>query len=449
MSETSLAVQTSTTATGGYTEAFLDRIFPPPRTFGIRLWNGTTLPSPNDPPFTLVLTSPGSLRRMFRMPVELSMGEAYLRGDFEIEGDLSSAFELVPAARAAIRSPTDAVALALGWMRLPTGHPEPEGRLSTHAPARLRGKRGSRHRDRVAIQYHYDVGNDFYQLFLDRRMLYSCAYFPTGAEDLDTAQEAKLEHICRKLRLKRGERLLDIGCGWGGMLIYAARKYGVTGMGVTLSAAQLELARARVREAGLEGKIVLEQRDYRDLAGEPFDKIVSIGMFEHVGRIGLPDYFAQAYGLLRPGGLFLNHGIADRPKNAPTGVAGWTARHLDSLLVGNYTFRTRYIFPDGELVPVSEANLEAERAGFEVRDVENLREHYALTIRHWLRRLRERREEAIRIGGVGMYRLWELYLAGCIEHFDKAKISINQSLLARPGEGKVGLPWSRAELYRS
>lgn len=444
MIRTSEDVAASPSTAGSHTEEFLDLVFPPPRHFAVRLWNGTLLPAVENPTFTLVLHSPGSLRRMFRAPIELSLGESYLRGDFDVEGELAGAFDLVPAAREAVCSPARAAELLRRWLQLPRGAKDAPAR-EVFNPAQLKGRRGSRHRDRLAIQYHYDVGNEFYRLFLDRRMVYSCAYFPTGTEDLDAAQEAKLEHICRKLRLQEGDRLLDIGCGWGGMLIYAAQRYGVSGHGVTLSAAQLELARARVREAGLEGRIVLELRDYRDLGGERYDRIVSIGMFEHVGRIGLPEYFAQVHSLLKPGGLFLNHGIADRPKRHP----GPLARRLDNLLVGNFTFRTRYIFPDGELVPVSEANLEAEKAGFEVRDVENLREHYALTIRHWLQRLRANREEAIRAGGEGMFRLWELYLAGCIHHFDVGKISVNQSLLARMDEGRVELPWSRADLYRS
>jgi cyclopropane-fatty-acyl-phospholipid synthase len=449
MNERSLAVPAAAAPAATRTASFLERVFPSPRSFGIRLWNEEVLPASGPGRFTLVLTSPGSLRRMFAPPVELSMGEAYLRGDFVIEGDLSAAFDLVPAARAALRSPREVAALALDWLRLPASDPAEAAWTAMHDPARLRGRRGSRDRDRSAIQYHYDVGNDFYRLFLDRRMVYSCAYFPTGTEELDAAQEAKLELICRKLRLREGERLLDIGCGWGGMLMHAAQRHGVEGLGVTLSRAQLELGRERIRQAGLEGRVRLELCDYRDLGGRPFDKIVSVGMFEHVGRIGLPEYFAKAYGLLAPGGLFLNHGISDRPRGAPDGVSARARRAVDSLLVGNFQFRTRYIFPDGELVPVSEANLEAERAGFEIRDVENLREHYALTVRHWLRRLRSRRDEATGIAGEPIYRLWELYLAGCIHHFDAAKISINQSLLARPREGQAGVPWSRADLYRS
>src|SRR5690606_20543589 len=205
--------------------AFLDRVFPSPRSFDIRLWDGTSLAGTGERDFTLVVRSPGSLRRMFSPPVELSLGEAYLRGDFDVEGNLSEAFEIAPAAVAAVSSPAAVAALARLWLRLPGADHDAE--YGVHRPAQLKGRLGSRQRDRAAIQYHYDVGNDFYQLFLDRRMVYSCAYFPTGSEGLDEAQEAKLDLICRKLRLGGGERLLDIGCGWGGMLIYAAQRYGI------------------------------------------------------------------------------------------------------------------------------------------------------------------------------------------------------------------------------
>ncbi|HET7321273.1 MAG TPA: cyclopropane-fatty-acyl-phospholipid synthase family protein [Longimicrobiaceae bacterium] len=423
---------------------FLDVVFPPPRSFAIRLWTGETLPSAGPPSFTLVLRNPGSLRRMFKVPVELSMGEAYLHGDFEVEGDMIAAFGLPHTARALAQSPSGAAALTRGWLRLPRGEPGEE--LQTRGPAHLHGHEHSRERDRAAIQYHYDVGNDFYQLFLDGRMIYSCAYFPTGEEDIDAAQEAKLEHICRKLRLKEGERLLDVGCGWGGLLIYAAQRHGIEGVGVTLSDEQHRLANERIAEAGLEGRLRVEKRDYRDL-DEHFDKIVSVGMFEHVGRDHFPEYFTHVFRLLKPGGLFLNHAIAARAKPERSGAGGLVARTLDHLLVGNETFRKRYIFPDGELAPVSVANIQGELAGFEVRDVENLREHYARTLRHWLTRLRQRRDDAMRIAGTHMFRLWEMYLAGSIWHFETARININQTLFAKPDGGDARVPGTRADLY--
>ncbi|MBI3362267.1 MAG: class I SAM-dependent methyltransferase, partial [Chloroflexi bacterium] len=213
------------------TLALLDRLFPPPRAFGVRLWDGTEVGATTAPPFTLVLKHPGALRRMFTPPVELSLGEAFIYGDFDIEGDIFSAFSLIDDLTARSFSPGDIAALLGAMIAVPSAGPlRPQGR----GPARLRGARHSRERDRSAIQYHYDVGNDFYALWLDRRMQYSCAYFPSSAEDLDSAQERKLDHICRKLRLRPGERLLDIGCGWGGLAIHAAEKYGVCAIGVTL-----------------------------------------------------------------------------------------------------------------------------------------------------------------------------------------------------------------------
>jgi cyclopropane-fatty-acyl-phospholipid synthase len=427
--------------------AFLDRIFPAPRDFSIRLWEGTVLPAGGSAAFTLVVHDRGALRRMFQTPVELSLGEAYLRREFDVEGDLPDAFEIMHSAREVLSSPKEVLGVIGAYRSLPRSEGA-TGQVPLHPPARLSGDVRSQERDQAAIQYHYDVGNDFYQLFLDERMVYSCAYFPTGGEDLDAAQEAKLDLICRKLRLQQGERLLDIGCGWGGLLIFAAQRYGVTGMGVTLSAAQHELARTRVAEAGLEDRIRIELRDYRSLQAESFDKIVSVGMFEHVGRSGMAEYFRKVFEILKAGGLFLNHSIASRPGTYRGATARALSKLLDQYLVGNLAFRTRYVFPDGELLPVSEANLEAETAGFEVRDVENLREHYALTLRHWLGRLRDNRDRAVELSGEPMYRLWEMYLAGSAYHFESARININQTLFAKaPVGSRVPLPTTRVDLY--
>ena len=427
---------------------FLDRVFPPPRRFAIRLWNGALMRAEGAPEFTLVIRDAGSLRRMFQPPVELSLGEAYLRREFDIEGDLPNAFQLMHSAREVLSSPGAIAGVASAYRALPRTEGA-TGLVPLHPPARLSGEIHSQARDQAAIQYHYDVGNDFYRLFLDERMVYSCAYFPTGAEDLESAQEAKLDLICRKLRLQPGERLLDIGCGWGGLLIYAAEHYGVTGRGVTLSEAQFRLARERIEEAGIEDRVTIELRDYRSLEPQSFDKVVSVGMFEHVGRAHMAEYFGKAFELLEPGGLFLNHSIASRPGTYKGATARALTKALDHFLVGNLAFRTRYIFPDGELIPVSEANLTAESAGFEVRDVENLREHYALTLRHWLDRLRESRDRAVATAGEPMFRLWEMYLAGSVYHFETARININQTLFAKaPVGSRAELPTTREELYR-
>ena len=264
-------------------------------------------------------------------------------------------------------------------------------------------------------------------------MVYSCAYFATPDDDLDTAQERKLEYICRKLRLRPGERLLDIGCGWGGLVIYAAQRYEVEAYGITLSQPQAELAQQRIQEAGLTEHCRVEVRDYRDInEANSFDKIVSVGMFEHVGEKLLPTYFRQAWHLLRPGGVFLNHGIAsDTTLQAQQGTS----------------FVSTYVFPDGELVPVSSTLRAAEVSGFEVRDVESLREHYTLTLRHWLRRLESNADEARRLTSDITYRIWRLYIAGSAYSFQIGRNNIYQALLTKPDEGESCLPLTRGDWY--
>lgn len=431
----------------GRTASLIERLFPPPRNFDVRLPDGATLAGATAPVFTLLLNHPGALRRMLAPPIELSMGEAYIHGDFDIEGDMFSAFSLIDASLTRKFSLGDIIALVRDVLTLPGSE---NSRSGGRGRARLRGALHSRERDRAAVQYHYDVGDDFYGLWLDRRMQYSCAYFPTGAEDLDTAQERKLDHICRKLRLQAGERLLDIGCGWGGLATYAAEKHGTRVLGVTLSANQVNYASSRPANG-----VSVELLDYRDLADESFDKIVSVGMFEHVGRSQLATYFRHAYRLLKPGGLFLNHGISSRPlvpkqsaapRARPAKPSVWE-RIVKERIVGDDSFVQKYIFPDGQLVPVSEANLAAETAGFEVRDVENLREHYALTLRQWFNRLESNREEALRLTDEVTYRTWRLYLASAAYAFEAARISVNQTLLAKPVGGKSNVPLTRANLY--
>ena len=413
------------------------------RDFAVRLWNGQVWsPAPElAPRFTIVLRHPGALRRMFLPPTELNLGEAFVRGDFDVEGDLVACTGLADAVQAVFTSPTR-------WL--------PLGRLLTSLPdlrleaqpwrgaAQLRGAEHSPGRDQQAVVYHYDLPGEFYALFLDQRMQYSCGYFPTGEETLDAAQEAKLDHICRKLRLQPGERLLDIGCGWGGLVGFAAERYGVEALGITLSPSQLGWARQRLAAAGLAGRCRIELQDYRALGRQQFDKIVSVGMFEHVGRRNLPEYFRQAYKLLKPGGLFLNHGIAGMylPPAGLLGSLGHRVFERGRGFIGNY------VFPDGELEPVSEVNLVAERAGFEVRDVESLREHYAQTLRHWHRALGEKREAALQLVDEPTYRVWRLYTAGCAHAFDVARLNVYQSLLLKPGaQGRSGLPWSRKYMY--
>jgi len=403
-----------------------------PRDFGVRLWDGSVWEPERGQPerFTLALLHPGALRQMFLRPSELALAEAYVYGDYEIEGSLEAALRLAdhllieqpPSARARARS-------ARRLLQLPANGRVPSG---TRAVS-LTGERHSLDRDRQAVSYHYDRSNEFFEIFLDRELVYSCAYFTSEDEDLETAQRRKLDYLCRKLRLRPGERLLDIGCGWGGLIRHAVRNYGVEAVGITLSARQAELASERIALAGLSDRCRVELRDYREL-GEPgsFDKLVSVGMFEHVAEDVLPAYFAQAWRLLRPGGVFLNHGIS-RPVGQPP-------RRGPSFL-------QKYVFPDGELVPVGAAALMGEDAGFEVRDVESLRDHYVLTLRHWLRRLEAGREAAVRAADETSYRVWRLYMSGSVHGFRTGRVNVHQTLFVKPDGGRSGLPLTRADWY--
>lgn len=373
-------------------------------------------------PVRVVIAGPDALARLLWPPSPDALGEAYLRGDIEIEGDIWAA---VDAGRSfdLRRLGADLPRLARLVLRLRRGA-APAPRL--RRIARLTGRRHSRARDLAAVRFHYDVGNEFYALWLDRRLVYSCAYFETPATSLDDAQEAKLDLVCRKLRLGPGLRLLDIGCGWGSLVLHAAERYGVEATGITLSAAQAEWATAEIERRGLEGRALVAIRDYRDLAGfEPFDAVASIGMFEHVGRDQLPGYFRAALGALRPGGLFLNHGIA----TSATG-GGLRPRWLR---FGDGGFVGRYVFPDGELVTVEDAIGFARRAGFELLDVQSLRPHYALTLRSWVERLEASASRARALAGEEVYRTWRIYMAAARRGFEDGSLDVAQLLLARPG----------------
>lgn len=413
---------------------FLDEIVKPVnvQTVGVRLWDGTLWPDPTPRSAMLVLRHPGSLRSMFHTGTELALAEAYLYDDFDIEGDIIAVFDLAEGLSDTVKGWGSKINAARWLIRLPRNDKET---VHTRGPAKLNGKVHSIDRDRKAVTYHYDVSNDFYRLFLDKRMVYSCAYFKNPDLSLEDAQTAKLEHICRKLRLKPGQRLLDVGCGWGGLVIYAAEHYGVDALGITLSQPQADLASQRIKEAGLGARCRVEVRDYRELeAPAPFDALVSVGMFEHVGAELLPVYFKKAYSLLRPGGVFLNHGIARRITDPPA---------------DRNSFSNNYVFPDGELEPISETLHAAEMEKFEVRDVESLREHYALTLRHWVSRLEARYEEALQAVDEVTYRVWRLYMAGSSHGFRTGRLNVYQSLLVRPAEdGASGLPMTRADLYR-
>jgi cyclopropane-fatty-acyl-phospholipid synthase len=398
--------------------------------FQVRLWDGSTWGLDTQPRFTLVLKNPGALHTMCLSPNELTLGEAYIHDEFDIEGDIEAAFDLADYLLGQERSPGESLSIAEWLQKLPAkGRPRTGPRH-----ARLRGSVHSPDRDRRAVRYHYDLPAEFYALWLDRRMVYSCAYFATPSEDLDTAQQRKLDFICRKLRLRRGDRLLDIGCGWGGLVMHAAAHYGVQAVGITLSVPQAELARQRLRESKLNDQCRVEVADYRDIDhSQQYDKIVSVGMFEHVGEALLPEYFHRAWGLLRPGGVFLNHGIAQSATFRRRGPS----------------FMDHYVFPDCELVPISVSLRAAELSGFEVRDVESLREHYALTLQHWLRRLEAHAEQARHITDDATYRTWRLYMAGAAHGFRSGRLNVYQTLLAKPLHGESGLPLTREDWYRT
>lgn len=402
----------------------------PAQDLAVRAWDGSMWSMSPRPRFTLLLTHPASVRRMFSPPKMLTLCEAYLYGDLDVEGDIERFWALMEYlfVRGLPRRRMERKRIQQELQAIP----EQALHYDRQVP-RMSGEFASIDRTRQAISSHYDVSNDFYKLWLDPRMVYSCAYFTRPDQDIAQAQEQKLDYICRKLRLRSGDRLLDIGCGWGGLIRYAAEHYGVEATGITISQAQAELARERIRQAGLSSRCRVELCDYRELKGIAlFDKMVSVGMFEHVSEPMLETYFQQAWRLLRPGGVFLNHAIS---------------LHLGPVMPVGTPFVYLYIFPDSQLQAVSSSLRLAETTGFEVRDVECLREHYELTTRAWLRRLEARADEARRITSELTYRVYRLYLAMSAYAFHLGQPSIHQSLLSKPDQGASGLPLTRADWY--
>ncbi len=380
-------------------------------------WDGSAL-GPEDGPGSVSVRSPRALRHILWVPGEIGLARAFVTGELEFRGDLVGVFRALRtgAPREQVRIPVVRVLRAarrVGALGLPLARPEEE--------ASPRGLRHSRRRDAQVIQHHYDISNGFYEVVLGPSMTYSCARYTAESASLETAQQAKHDLVCRKLGLDQtpGMRLLDVGCGWGSMALHAARTYGARVLGVTLSNVQAEWARRRVGEAGLDGQVEIRIQDYRDLAGEQFDAISSIGMFEHVGRSKMATYFESIHRILAPSGRFLNHAISS----------------VGGSRLGTRSFIGRYVFPDGELVDVGDVVLAMERAGFEVRDVESLREHYAKTLHAWVRNLQASWDQAVALVGVRRARVWLLYMAASADGFIDGRISIHQVLGVNPGKG--------------
>lgn len=393
---------------------------------GLRFWDGSVLPGSSSA--AIAVRDPSALVHLLRAPGQLGLARAWVGGWLDVDGDLEEVLRARGAFAGVRLSAADRVRLAwaaarVAGVRLLRPVPVPA------AEARVQGAKRSRRRDRTAVQHHYDVSNRFYRLVLGPTMVYSCAYFATPEDTLEAAQERKLDLICRKLRLAEGERFLDIGCGWGSLVIHAAANYGVSAVGVTLSQPQAELARARAAEAGVADRVEIRVQDYRDVADGPYDRIASVGMYEHVGRAQLGRYVGAVARLLRPGGLFLNHGITRLAPHPPE----------------TDPFIARYVFPDGELHPVTDVMAEMQSAGLEVRDVESLRDHYPLTLRRWAANLAQHREAAIAEAGPERERVWRLYMLGSALGFEDGEISVHQVLAARAG-APSRLPLTRAEL---
>jgi cyclopropane-fatty-acyl-phospholipid synthase len=384
----------------------------PARPFEVTFWDGTTVPATNGTATTFHVRSPVALAHVLRAPGQLGLGRAYVSGALEVD-DLEAALRVVdtyeapPLDRRAQLRLALAAARACGPMRPP---PVPDAEL------RPRGRRHSIDRDRRSVRHHYDLSNDFFALFLDRSMTYSCAFFSRDGSSLEAAQTAKLGLTASKLALEAGQRVLDVGCGWGSFAIHAAREYGVSVTGITLSEPQARLARERVAEAGLSDKIEIRVMDYRELAGEPFDAIASIGMVEHVGASRIDEYARTLARLLRPGGRLLNHGIARLRLGEPE--AG--------------PFSERYVFPDAAPLHLSRIQLALERAGLETDHVEGFRSDYAETLRHWARRLDEHRDQAERLVGPERLRVWRLYLRAARNGFETGFTSVFQVRCTKP-----------------
>jgi cyclopropane-fatty-acyl-phospholipid synthase len=389
------------------------------------LYDGSRL-GPEGAPATIVVKSPDALRRIVTAPGELGFGRAYVAGDIELQGDIYDALELrshLPNIKISPRQWVSALRL-VGVNGIRPIAPPPE-------EARLRGRRHTKERDAAAVAHHYDVSNEFYRMVLGPSMTYSCAVWHDDTKSLEDAQADKYELICRKLDLQPGMRLLDIGCGWGGMLLHAAQHHGVRAVGVTLSKRQADLAAKRVVDAGLADRVEARYQDYRDIDDGPYDAISSIGMFEHVGLSQLAVYFERCFELLPPGGRLLNHAIS-----RPAGPRG-------SKPASRFTRRSfidKYVFPDGELLEVGSVVTALQQEGFEARHMESIREHYALTLRRWVANLEENWDACVAEAGAPRARIWRLYMAASAVNFEDNNNQVHQVLAVKPDGDRSGMP---------
>jgi cyclopropane-fatty-acyl-phospholipid synthase len=379
----------------------------PERPFSVEFWDGTRLAATNGGGPTFFVRSPKAAAHALRAPGQLGLGRAYVSGALEVD-DIDAVIELLDSWQPPPLEGGDKARLLLAAVRA-AGLSRPPRRPA--AELRPSGRRHSKERDAEAVRHHYDVSNEFFSLFLDDSTTYSCAVWREGAETLEEAQEAKLEMVCRKLALKEGDRVLDVGCGWGSFPLWAATRHGASVVGITLSPPQAERARQRAEAAGVADRVEIRVMDYRDLTGERFDAISSIGMVEHVGEVRIDEYARSLAGLLEPGGRLLNHGIA-------------RLRHTDPEAG---PFSERYVFPDAEPLHLSRVLLALERAGFVTRHVEEFGADYAETLRHWARRLDENLDEAVRLAGPERVRVWRLYLRMARRGFETGFLSIYQA----------------------
>ncbi|MER6122720.1 cyclopropane-fatty-acyl-phospholipid synthase family protein [Streptomyces sp. NPDC001795] len=413
-------------------KSLIEQLLGVPLPVGIRAWDGSEAGPPEAP--ALVVHNRRALRRLLWKPGELGLARAWVAGDLDIDGDLYTALDLMAGliwergddARTlaqAIRDP-EVRAAVRGLVRMAGPYPPPAPPREEVRARHLHTRRS----DKRAISHHYDVGNDFYELVLGPSMVYSCAYWDSPDGTLEDAQREKLELVCRKLGLTPGQRLLDVGCGWGSMAVHAAREHGVSVVGITLSQEQAAYARKRVADEGLADRVEIRVQDYRDVADGPYDAISSIGMAEHVGAEQYLEYARVLHTLLKPGGRLLNHQIARRPQR-------------DESTYSVDPFIDAYVFPDGELAPIGSTVTQLERAGFEVRDVESIREHYALTLRRWVANLEAEWARARRLTSFGRARVWRLYMAASALAFERNRIGVNQVLAVRtPQDGASGMP---------